>query len=88
MVNGTPAVGDGCGGIVFPAAEAAEGTVKAGSEGCAGAWCCRGAGAGVGRRCGAVGTEKVTEAAGAAGRVAARAGGGWRELAPMFEVNA
>ena len=72
---------------MFPAAEAAEGTVKAGSEGCAGAWCCRGAGAGVGRRCGAVGTEKVTEAAGAAGRVAARAGGGWRELAPMFEVN-
>ena len=91
VVNGTRAAGGGGGGIVLPAAGAAEGAVKtvdmAGSEGCAGAWCYRGAGAGVGRRCGAVGTEKVTEAAGAAGRVAARAGGGCRELAPMLEVN-
>ena len=91
MVNGTRAAGGGGGGIVFPAAGAAEGAVKAvdvaGNEDCAGAWCCRGAGAGVARRCGAVGTEKVTEAAGAAGRVAARAGGGYPELAPMLEVN-
>ena len=59
----------------------------AGSEGCAGVWYCRGAGAGVGRRCGAVGTEKVTKAVGAAGRVVARVGGGCRELAPMLEVS-
>ena len=36
--------------------------------------------------CEAVGAEKVTEAAGAAERVAARAGGGCREPAPMVEV--
>ena len=91
VVNGTRAAGGGGGGIVFPAARAVEGAVKtvdvAGSEGCAGAWCCKGAGAGVGRRCGAVGTEKVTEAAGAAGRVAAPAGGGCRELGLKLGVN-
>ena len=53
----------------------------------AGAWCCGGAGAAVWRNCGAVGAEKVTEAAGAAGRVAARAGSGCREPAPMLEAN-
>ena len=70
MVNGARAVGGGGGGIGFPAAGAAEGAVR--PVNVAGAWCCRAAGAGVGRLCGAVWTEKVTEAAGAAGRVAAR----------------
>ena len=38
------------------------------------------------RHCEAVGAEKVTEAAGAAERVVARAGGGCREPAPKVEV--
>ena len=76
------AVGGGGGGIGFPAAGAAEGEVR--TVNMAGAWCCRAAGAGVGRFCGAVG--KGTETAGAAERVAARAGGGCREPAPKVEV--
>ena len=74
MVNGARAVGGGGGGIGFPAAGAAEGAVR---PVMAEAWCCRAAGAGVG-----------AEAAGAAGRVAARGGGGCREPTPMLEAKA
>ena len=83
-MNGTRAAGGGGGGIVLPAAGAAGGAVEPVEA--ARAWCCRGAGAAVWRYCGAVGAEKVTEAAGAAGRVAERAEGGCREPAPMLEV--
>ena len=74
----------GGGGIVLPAAGAAGGVMEPVEA--AGTWCCRGGGAAVWRHCGAVGAEKVTEAAGAAGRVAERAEGGCREPAPMLEV--
>ena len=70
-MNDARAAGGGGGGIVLPTAVGAVKPVDV-----AGAWCCRGAGAVVGRCCDAVGARKVTEAAGAAGRVAVRAGGG------------
>ena len=69
-MNDARAAGGGGGGIVLPAAAGAVKPVDV-----AGALCCRGAGAVVGRCCDAVGARKVTESAGAAGRVAARAGG-------------
>ena len=85
MVNGTRAAGGGGGGVVPPAAGAAGGAVEPVEA--AGDWCCRGAGAAVWRHCGAVGAEKVTAAAGAAGCVAERAEGGCRGPAPMLEVT-
>ena len=84
-MNGTRAAGGGGGGIVLPAAGAAGGRWNPWRQPGPGA-VEEQAGAAVWRHCGAVGAEKVTEAAGAAGCVAERTEGGCREPAPMLEV--